>query len=282
MTVITQPDMLNTPDNNNKFMGELPKMVNSSIKFAGSNNILFCEKNVTLVNSTITFNANNSLIYLSESCKDYKVNLTVNNNSALYFGKNNYFNGIFTIILSEQKHFLAGDDGLYSFGIWARTADPHLIYDVESKNRINPSKSIFIGDHVWIGQNAYILKGTQIDSGSIVGAMSVLSGKRIPHNTSWAGNPAKQIKDNIFWNGACVHGWTDENTKKAQQNPGAKEIFKYSEKEYIPFDEIDYKLSDCKSSGEKLDYLTGLSSDKNRFVSLSDNKKDKPKKKWLF
>ena len=66
------------------------------------------------------------------------------------------------VILSEQKHLFIGNDCLLSFGIWVRNADPHLIYDVESHKRVNPTKSIYIGDHVWIGQSAMILKGRKV------------------------------------------------------------------------------------------------------------------------
>lgn len=82
----------------------------------------------------------------------------MNRGNTLYIGKNNYFNGKLNLILSERKHIVIGDDGLFSFGIWLRTADPHLIYSCETHERINPSKNILIGDHVWIGQGSLVLK----------------------------------------------------------------------------------------------------------------------------
>ena len=51
---------------------------------------------------------------------------------------------------------------------------------------------IIIGDNVFIGASAIILKGTSIGSNSVVGAGSVVSG-RFPENTILAGNPAKAI-----------------------------------------------------------------------------------------
>lgn len=129
-------------------------------------------------------------------------------------GKDNYINGRLSVILSEQKHVIFGSDCAISFGVWIRTAAPHLVYDAETKQRLNPSKSVFVGDHVWIGQSAMLLKGTQISSGSIIGAGSVVAGKRIPANTSWAGNPARQVKEGIFWSGQCVHRWQDKETEE--------------------------------------------------------------------
>lgn len=83
-------------------------------------------------------------------------------------------------------------------GIWIRNADPHLIYDINTKKRINNTKSIFIGDHVWLGQSVIILKGTQIASGSIVGAMGLVSETMIPSNECWGGVSAKRIRGGVF------------------------------------------------------------------------------------
>lgn len=44
-----------------------------------------------------------------------------------------------------------------------------------------------------IGANATILPGIEIGEGAMIGAGSVVT-KNIPPNTTWAGNPARQIK----------------------------------------------------------------------------------------
>lgn len=54
-------------------------------------------------------------------------------------------------------------------------------------------KPINIGNNVWIGLNAIILKGTQIGDNSIVAAGSVVKGE-FPEYSLIAGNPAKLIK----------------------------------------------------------------------------------------
>ena len=189
MSVITEPDMFNNLDNNNRFIGTLPQMKNSKVIFNGSGNTLICEGGVNLVNSCINFNGDNAVVYLSKSKYNYIISVSTNVENVFYMGKDNYINGILNVILSEGKHCLIGDNCLISFGIWMRNADPHLVYDCASNRRINPTKSIFIGDHVWIGQSAMILKGTKIDSGSIIGAMSLVAGKCINSNESWGGNP---------------------------------------------------------------------------------------------
>lgn len=53
-------------------------------------------------------------------------------------------------------------------------------------------KEIKIGNNSFIGANAIILGGTVIEEDVIIGAGAVIKG-RVPKNTIWAGNPAKQL-----------------------------------------------------------------------------------------
>lgn len=130
-------------DNKLCFMGEKPVLKNSVIENMGENNILFCEKNVVLVNSKIDFRGSDSLIYLSSSRCEYKLNIAIHNQQVCFWGRDNYINGIVNVILSEQKHIFIGSDNLFSLGIWMRNADPHLIYDSETKERVNSTQSIY-------------------------------------------------------------------------------------------------------------------------------------------
>lgn len=253
----------------NKIIGCNPNLINSTIKFIGENNVLYCEENVVLNNSDLMFGGSNSIIYLSTNSHKYNLNVEIYNNSVLFIDENNYMNdlrGRVNLMISEQTNILIGKDGTFSFDIWAWTGDPHLIYDCETKERTNLSKSIFIGDHVWIGQDTLILKGSKVGSGSIVGAKSVVTNKRINSNTIWAGNPAKLVKENSFFVGKSVHRYTNKETEESMKFDSDEYIYK-SEGKIYDFNDIDKELSNIELAEEKIKYLQNIREEKskNRF-----------------
>lgn len=237
----------------------------SSITFNGSNNIIVIEDGVKMKNCVLKINGENTLFYLSKSKHWYYLDITGNNNTAIYFGKNCFLNGRLVAVTSERQNIFIGNDGLFSYGITLRTADPHLVFDCETKHRINHSASVLLGDHVWLGQGAMLLKGTQIGSGSIIGAAAVCAGKKIPSNASYAGNPAKLIKQGVFFTNKCVHQWTEEMTAENEIDDSEEWIYSH-DKYTVSLTDVDEALKKCKSAEEKLEYIqNGLPNGKNRF-----------------
>lgn len=262
----------------NIFRGHSPRMIDSEIIFVGERNILYCQENVCLRNTSIRFSGNDSIVFLSSNHSDYHITVSIFNNSALYFGENNYFNPRgenMRLVLSEGKNMIFGKGNLFSFGITARNADPHLIYSVDTKKRLNPSKSIFIGDHTWIGQEVLILKGSKIGSGSILGAGSIVANKQIHSNSSWAGNPVKLVKDGIFYTHEVVHAWTEVETKKFEYYNTEEFIYSFKENETLEFDMIDKDITSIQGAKNKLKYLienVSKKTNKNRFYVAKQNK----------
>lgn len=132
-------------------------LTNSSITFKGSNNVLMGD-DVDLKNSRLVFQGSNSLIYLSNSHRVYILTVSIWNNNTLYIGKNCSFNGAVSLSLSEERSIFIGDTCMFSAGITFDTADPHLIYSTENQERINPSKDIILGDHIWGGAKCFFFK----------------------------------------------------------------------------------------------------------------------------
>ncbi|MCX6773569.1 MAG: acyltransferase [Candidatus Micrarchaeota archaeon] len=93
-----------------------------------------------------------------------------------------------------SKSIEMGDDVIISENVVIMDSDRHDIL----REGYERSKPIKIGDHVWIGIRAMILKGVTIGNGSIVAAGAIVT-RDVPENCLVAGIPAKVIKRNIRW-----------------------------------------------------------------------------------
>lgn len=92
------------------------------------------------------------------------------------------------------KNIKIGNGVVISKGAIIRDSDNHQIFYSDYEM----SKPIIIGDHVWIGIRAIILKGVKIGDGSIITAGAVVN-KDVPPNCMVAGVPAQIKKEGIEW-----------------------------------------------------------------------------------
>ncbi|WP_026664789.1 acyltransferase [Butyrivibrio sp. FC2001] len=276
-------DNLNVIEVDNKgniIIGSFPSVYQSAIMWSGNNNVLYCEMGVDLKNSKITFNGNNSLIYLHANAPIVNsLDLSIFSDSVIHIGRRCRAKQVVRVIIGEKKHLFIGDDCLFSSGITIRNADGHMIYGIEDYNRVNSSKSIFMGDHVWVGQDVLMLKGTRIDSGSVIGGGSVISGKMVEHNSVWAGNPAMCVRSGVFWDVSFPNDFSKAELKNAEnygdflnhrgvnQSERDRWIYGYDNEEAISWDDIDSKLSEGEAM-EKWRYLRKLNENvgKNRLI----------------
>lgn len=107
--------------------------------------------------------------------------------------------GAVNLMMHESNLISIGTDCMFSVNILLDVSDMHPIYCATSGDRINFSEKIIIGDHVWIGYGATILRGTLIQDGCIVGAGSVVRGEFQDRGCIIAGNPRRVIKNGIRW-----------------------------------------------------------------------------------
>lgn len=111
----------------------------------------------------------------------------------IQIGENTWFNNSVAII-AERTTVSIGRDCVIGQSAFIVDSDFHAIDPVErARGEGHEAKPVTIEDHVFLGANVTILKGTQIGSGSTVGAGSVVSGS-FPQNALIAGNPARVIK----------------------------------------------------------------------------------------
>ncbi len=264
----------------NQIIGLPAEMEKSSVSFVGKNNILFFEDGVRLHNSRITFHGNKSIVFIcSGGERRTQVLVDAYHENVFYLGKNCNTTRPIHVVLSERRHIIIGDSCLFSLEVWFRNSDPHLIYSAKTKERINPTKSVYLGDHVWIGQSALVSKGTQIGSGSIVGAMAMTGGRRIPSNCAVGGVPANVISRDIFWDKQSVHAFRYAQTQESMQYDSDEFIYE-KDSTTLRFDDIDRGINQIKDMNERLEYLKKTlyeNTDKNRFF-IANVKKSKTKK----
>lgn len=181
-------------------------LLDVKIMIKGQNSTLIIEDGAELIDCSIYANGNNNYIFIGKNCRlkgtyimccDEGNSIIINESTTTNgeFWGNVFFHTI------EQSKIEIGTDCMLSGNIVIRTTDGHAIINSKGK-RINPPKNIKIDNHVWVGMNSMILKGTHIAKGCIVGANSVVSHLFSNPYTIIAGNPAKKIrkKEKFDWN----------------------------------------------------------------------------------
>lgn len=136
-----------------------------------------------------------SKIYLGKSISiGPGVNIIAKDKAKLSIGENTYFTSDSHI---EAVNSIAiGSDCAISWGVTIIDDNHHKVITKIQKEEIDTD--LVIGNHVWIGCNVTILKGTKIGNNCIVSAGSVVKGV-FSDNTLIAGNPAKVVKEDVNW-----------------------------------------------------------------------------------
>jgi acetyltransferase-like isoleucine patch superfamily enzyme len=176
---------------------------------------------------TIRFHGSNNYIEISEPCNFWNSVIESQDNLEVKIGRNSKINnlviqkmwgsvrpypksvvnigdafsctGVQMFVSPDEGNITIGKDVMFSFGIIMAISDAHIIKNKRNGKIINRNRDIIIEDHVWIGMNATILKGTKIMEGSVVGANTVVSGRFKERNIIIAGNPGRKIKNGIEW-----------------------------------------------------------------------------------
>lgn len=92
------------------------------------------------------------------------------------------------------KEITIGHNVAISKGVIIRDSDSHILNNQPEKMTV----PIKIGNHVWIGLRAIILKGVTIGDGAVVAAGAVVTSD-VPANSVVAGVPARVIKNDVTW-----------------------------------------------------------------------------------
>lgn len=163
--------------NNRIIIDDFARIMRCKIYISGNDNVVEIGKNTFIENSAILMDFDHNRFSI---------------------GKNSIISRGFEGSCMEGMTISIGDDCLFSGNISIRTCDSHSVLDKTGK-RINTSQNVFVGNHVWIGTNALLLKGTQVLDNCIVGARSVLTKKYDKSNVVIVGQPAVIVKEDVTW-----------------------------------------------------------------------------------
>ena len=136
-----------------------------------------------------------TVVVKGKACIGRGSKISVGREARLTLGENFMITGDSQIICHKEITF--GNDCLLSWDILMMDTDFHHVLDT-SGYKTNIPKPINVGNHVWIGENAIVLKGVTIGDGAVIGAGSVVT-KNIPAYCVAVGNPARVIRENIAW-----------------------------------------------------------------------------------
>lgn len=155
---------------------------------------------LSINDNMISINGRKSILRLDELSKLY-----VNKKFSFYYGADIIlFKGAELVLGSGfcnsdvkircMEKIVIGDDVAIAHNVTIMDSDAHIVAGNEKCYK----KPIVIGNHVWIGAKATILKGVTIGDGAIVAAGAVVT-KDVPAKSVVAGVPAKVIRNNVEW-----------------------------------------------------------------------------------
>ena len=166
---------------------------------SGKNNRIDIEDDCVLKDCVFRFIGSNNHVIIKKGCS---LNFTTvwieDNNNTVIIGTKTTIQGKTDIACIEGTTVSIGDDCMFSSNIRLRSGDSHSVIN-SAGDRINASRDIHLGNHVWVGQDVFIGKGANVPDNSILGACSVVTRQFDEPNVAIAGNPAKVIKNNVNW-----------------------------------------------------------------------------------
>lgn len=196
-SIVIEPIQEYQDQHNNSVIGSPQASRNSKIIFQGKNNKIIFEEGVILENVTITFLGDEGYCMIGRN-SIYKGVITIGFNCNVIIGEKLTVTSNCLIITEEASEVRVGDDCMFATNNQIISSDLHPIFDNHSVERINLSNSVFIGNHVWLGYDAKVIKGASVQEGSIIGHSSIVM-TTIPNNCIAVGSPARVAKRNVAW-----------------------------------------------------------------------------------
>lgn len=171
-----------------------------AITFKGRDNRLVVAPGSRLRRLTVTFHGHGGEVRIgaNPTVGTPQLNLRVGHRGRIILGDDLSTTTTMFVSAVEGASVTFGRDVMVATHVHVRTDDSHAIYDVSTRRRVNPAADVTVGDHVWLGYEATVLRGSDIGPGSVVGTRSIVSGV-IDNNCVAVGSPARVVRRDIAW-----------------------------------------------------------------------------------
>jgi acyl-[acyl carrier protein]--UDP-N-acetylglucosamine O-acyltransferase len=116
---------------------------------------------------------------------------TRGSDAEITIGRGNAFSN--NTVLCAMQSIRIGDGCRIGDNVAIYDADFHELDPATRDRSAGVVKPVVIGDNVWIGSRAMVLRGATIGNNAVIGAMSLVT-KEIPPNCVAAGIPAKVLR----------------------------------------------------------------------------------------
>ncbi len=169
------------------------------IQIRGSGNRILVEDFSTLRDCAIYINGSNNTLSIGSWSHLEKTEVCMEGDgNAITLGAHTHIYGRTHLAAMEGTRIDIGEDCLFSSDIHFRTGDSHSVLDLSGR-RINPSRDIRLGSHVWVGTKVTCLKGALVGDHSIIGACALVTGQFPEPHCALAGVPAKAVRQGVDW-----------------------------------------------------------------------------------
>lgn len=173
-------------------------LVHTEVEIAGAGCLLLIGEGARLWDCSIKLVGTGAVLRIGANCRLRKARLVAEDDgSSLEIGDGTSMTGP-TVVSQEGRHVRIGRDCMVAQHAEIRNSDSHGIHDSLTDARLNPAADVEIGDHVWIGLGAFVLKGAGIGDGAVVAARALVTGP-IPPACIALGIPARPVKHGIVW-----------------------------------------------------------------------------------
>ena len=200
-----------------------PDIRGLKVEFYGKNSTVEIHEPTSFENCVLQLSSND-YVKISKTkhiISKLSTNGEIGKNCQLIIGEDFSCGECFLSIHNSDIKVVIGDDCMFSTDITIRPSDGHAIVSKDGKY-LNKAEDIVIGNHVWLGMGAKVLKGARIPDNSVVAMSSVFlkssyktkakSSTPPPAEigTIFAGIPARAVKQGEFtWHrencsGYCV------------------------------------------------------------------------------